>query len=77
MGWIIKSKIEMARSAFVKKSIILKFHDFSLSTNIRILRCYIFPILLYGAETWTLTKTLSKKNEALEMWLYRRILHIS
>lgn len=46
--------------------------------NITSIICYIFPILLYGAETWTnLTETLSKKIEALEMWLYRRILNIS
>lgn len=56
---------------------ILKCHDFLLGTKTRILRCYIFSIFLYGAETLTLTKTLSKKIEALEMWLYRRILNIS
>jgi len=50
---------------------------FSLGIKIKILRCYTFPILLYGAEIWTLTETLSKKIAALEMWLYRRILNIS
>jgi len=73
----VKRRIEMARGAFVKMSKIFKCHDFSLSTNIRILRCYIFPILLYGVETWTLTEALSKKIEASEMWLYRQILNIS
>lgn len=90
-GIEVKCRIEMAREAFVKMSKMLKCHDFSLGTKIRILKCYIFPILLYGAETWTLTdinmdinyeiwtltETLSKKILALEMWLFRRILNIS
>jgi len=49
-------------------------HDFSLGTKIRLPRCYIIPVLLYGAEIWTLTE--SKKIDALEMWPYRRILKI-
>uniref|UniRef100_A0A8D8RKM6 Uncharacterized protein n=1 Tax=Cacopsylla melanoneura TaxID=428564 RepID=A0A8D8RKM6_9HEMI len=40
------------------------------------LRCYIFSVLFYGAESWTLKEDLCKKLEAFEMWLYRRILKI-
>jgi len=50
-GMEVKCWIEMARGAFVKMSKELKCHDFSLGTKIRILRCYTFPILLYGART--------------------------
>ena len=51
--------------------------NLSLQTRIRIVRCYVFPVLLYGHEGWTLTKTLEKKLEAFEMWVYRRMLKIS
>lgn len=52
-------------------------HDFEPSTKIRLLRCYIYPILLYETETRTLTEILSKKIGTPEMWLYRLILKIS
>ncbi|CAG9837495.1 unnamed protein product [Diabrotica balteata] len=51
--------------------------DLSLPLKLRIVKCYIFPILLYSVEAWTLTETLTRKLEAFEMWVYRRILHIS
>jgi hypothetical protein len=49
----------MVRSVFVKISKIIKLQDFLPGTKIRILRCYIYRILLYVAETWILTETLS------------------
>ena len=51
--------------------------DLDLSLKIRMLRCYVFPILLYGCECWTLNPLLEKRIEAFEMYLYRRILRIS
>lgn len=50
---------------------------FSLELRLRMLRCYVFPILLYGSESWTLDISLENKIEAFEMYLYRRILRIS
>ncbi|KAL0838470.1 hypothetical protein ABMA28_016600 [Loxostege sticticalis] len=41
------------------------------------LRCYIWPILLYGCESWTIKEDLRKRVEAFEMWAYRRMLSIS
>ncbi|CAG9837530.1 unnamed protein product [Diabrotica balteata] len=56
---------------------LFKCHDLSMPIKIRLLRCYIFPILLYGVESWTLTYATYKKIEAFEMCLYCRILKIS
>lgn len=55
---------------------LFKSHDLNLTTKIRMLRCYVFPVLLYGAESWRLTQCYTEKLEAFEMWLYRRILKI-
>lgn len=73
----VRSRIEQARSAFIKMKTVLSNRDLQAELRIRVLRCYIFSILLYGAESWTLTKATSKKLEAFEMWAYRRILRIS
>lgn len=48
-----------------------------LPTKVRLLRCYVFSVLLYGVESWTLTEASMKKLQSFEMWCYRRILKIS
>lgn len=73
----IKSRIEKARAAFIQMSKLFKTHNLNLQLKLRLLRCYIFSILLYGVESWTLTEATTKKLEAFEMWTYRRILKIS
>ena len=56
---------------------ILISRNISIELRSLIAKCYIWSTLLYGAETWTLTKVTSDKLEAFEMWLYRRMLRIS
>jgi hypothetical protein len=72
----IKCRIGKSRNVFNSISASFKSHNLSLQLKIRLLRCYVFSTLLYGAETWTLTKATSNKLEAFELWLYRRILRV-
>lgn len=72
----ILARIEQARAAFVKMKKMLTSPGLSLDLRIRMVRCYIFPILLYGMESWTLHKETTKRLEAFEMWVYRRMLRI-
>uniref|UniRef100_A0A8D9AW28 Reverse transcriptase domain-containing protein n=1 Tax=Cacopsylla melanoneura TaxID=428564 RepID=A0A8D9AW28_9HEMI len=55
---------------------VFKSHNLTLDTKMRLLRCYVFSVLFYGVESWTLNETISNKLNAFEMWLYRRILKI-
>lgn len=73
----IKSRIEQARAAFLKMRKLICCPDLNLQLRMRIVRCYVLPVLLYGVEAWTLTQATVKKIEAFEMWIYRRILKIS
>lgn len=57
----VKQRIEKTRASFSYMSNIFKSHDLSTSIKIRLLRCYIFSVLLYGVESWTLTES-SMKN---------------
>ena len=43
----------------------------------RFIKCYVWSVLLYGCETWTMSTTDEKKIEAVEMWCYRRMLKLS
>ena len=51
--------------------------NLSLKLKIKMVRCYILPVLLYGVEAWTMTEALMRKLESFEMWIYWRILRIS
>ena len=48
-----------------------------LGTRIRLLKCYVWSTLLYGCETWTVSKTMEAHLQAAEMWFYRRMLKVS
>jgi len=51
--------------------------DLSLQLRIRMVRCYVFSVLLYGCESWTLDIQTEKRIEAFEMYIYRRMLRVS
>ena len=55
---------------------VLSSRNISLNTRMRLTKCYVWSTLLYGAETWTITKTLTKRIDAFEIWTYRRMLRI-
>ena len=73
----IRHRIACARAAFNKIRKVLCSHDLNFELKTRLLRCYVFSVLLYGVESWTLTVASMNKLEAFEMWTYRRILRIS
>lgn len=47
-----------------------------MKTRINVLKSYVWPIMLYGCETWTISKIMKAKLEAAEIWFYRRMLKI-
>ena len=73
----IKRRIMIARTTFTNMRTLLSCRGINLKTRLRAIKCYIWPTLLYGAETWTITKSLLSRLDAFEMWVYRRILKIS
>ncbi|XP_072386768.1 putative uncharacterized transposon-derived protein F52C9.6 isoform X1 [Diabrotica undecimpunctata] len=72
----IKTRIQMARQAFVKFRPLLCNQNLHFEIRYRMVKCYIWSILLYGMETWTLKKTSINKLEAFEMWSLRRMMRI-
>ena len=73
----IKIRIAKAKSSFSEMKSLLTSKELTLSLRKRLLNCYIYPIFLYGAETWTLTKAEEDKINAFEMWCLRRMGRIS
>lgn len=73
----IRRRIEMARSGFLNMRKFLCHPKLPISTRLRTLKCYIWSLLLYGCETWTLKQEDTKRLNAFEMWMYRRMLRVS
>ena len=73
----IRARIAMAKGRFEKMYKLFESKQISMKLKLRMINCYVYSILLYGCETWTLTKVLCDKLEACEMFFLRRIGKIS
>ena len=73
----IKRRIAIAKKKFIEKKCIFTNSKVSIETRKRYLKCYIWSVLLYGSESWTISAEMKRKLEAMEMWCYRRMLKIS
>jgi hypothetical protein len=67
----------MAKAAFNKKKKTLFTNTFDLEVRKKLVKCYVWSIALYGAETWTLRSVDQKNLESFEMWCWRRMEKIS
>ena len=73
----IETRIIIAKNAFTNMKSMLTNRNLDITTRTRTLKTYIWSVLLYGSETWTLTQKLKDRLQAAEMWFYRRMLRIS
>ena len=55
---------------------ILKSRDITLSTKVHLVKAMVFPVVMYGCESWTVKKTERQRIDAFEMWCWRRLLRI-
>ncbi len=72
----IKRRITMAKNSFMKLSPVFKNRNIRQTTKLRILQAYVWSILQYGCESWTLKRSLERRIEAAEMWLLRKMMRI-
>ena len=69
----IEKRSNIAKEKFSKMAGLLTSRKLKLSTKIRIVKCYVYSLFCYGCESWTLSKALEAKIEALEMYCFRRL----
>ena len=72
----IKKCLLLGRKAVTNLNSILKSRDVTLLTNICIVKAMIFPVVMYGCESWTVMKVESQRIDAFELWCWRRLLRI-
>ena len=55
---------------------LFKSRDVTLPTNVRLVKAMIFPVVMYGCESWTIKKAECRKIDAFELWCWRRLLRV-
>ena len=55
---------------------ILKSRDITLSTKVRLVKVMVFPVVIYGCESWTIKKAECRRIDAFELWCWRRVLRV-
>ena len=56
---------------------ILKSRDITLPTKVRLVKAVVFPVVMYGCESWTIKKGERRRIDAFELWCWRRLLRVS
>ena len=56
---------------------ILKSRDIALSTKVRLVKAMVFPVVMYGCESWTIMKAEHQRIDAFELWCWRRLLRVT
>ena len=72
----IKRRLLLGRKAVTNLDSILKSRDITLPTKIRLVKAMVFPIVMYGCESWTMKKAEHWRIDAFEPWCWRRRLRI-
>ena len=72
----IKRCLLLGRKAMTNLDSILKSRDISLPTKVRVVKAMIFPVVMYGCESWTIKKAEHRRIDAFELWCWRRLLRV-
>ena len=72
----IKRRLLLGRKVMTNLDSILKSRDIILSTKVHLVRAMVFPVVMYGCDGWTIKKAEPQRNDALELWCWRRLLQV-
>ena len=72
----IKRRLLLGRKVMTNLDSILKNRDITLSTKILLVKVMVFPVVMYGCESWTLKMIERRRIDAFELWCWRRLLRV-
>ena len=72
----IKKFLLLGRKVMTNLDSIFKSRDIILLTKVRLVKSMVFPVVMYGCESWTLNKAEHRKIDAFELWCWRRLLRV-
>ena len=72
----IKRRLLLGRKVMTNLDIILKSRDITLSTKVHLVKAVVFPVVMYGYESWTVKKAERRRIDAFELWCWRRLFRV-
>ena len=72
----IKQCLLLGRKAMIKLGSILKSRDITLPTKVHLIKAMVFPVVMYGCESWTIKKAEHLRIDAFELWCWRKLLRV-
>ena len=72
----IKRHLLLGRKAMMNLHSILKSRDITLRTKVCLVKAMVFPVVMYGCESWTIKKAENRRIDAFELWCWRRFLRV-
>ena len=72
----IKRCLLLGRKAMTNLDSILKSRDTALPTKVHLVKAVVFPVVMYGCESWTIKKAEHQRTDAFELWCWRRLLRV-
>ena len=72
----IKRRLLLGRKPMTNLDSVLKSRDITLSTKVCLVKAMVFPVVMYGCESWTIKKDDCQKIDAFELWCWRRLLRV-
>ena len=72
----IKRRLLLGRKVMTNLDSILKSRDITLPTKVRLVKAKVFPVVMYGCESWTVKKAERQRIDAFELWCWRRLLRV-
>ena len=72
----IKKYLLFGRKVMINLDSLLKGRDITLPTNICLVKAMVFPVVMYGCESWTIKKAECQRIDAFELWCWRRLLRV-
>ena len=72
----IKRRLLLRRKVLTNLDSILKSRDITLPTEVHLVKAMVFPVVMYGCESWTIKKDECQRIDAFELWCWRRLLRV-
>ena len=72
----IKRRLLLGRKVLTSLNSIFKSRDITLPTKVRLVKAVVFPVVMYGCESWTVKKAECQRIDGFELWCWRRLLRV-
>ena len=72
----IKGRLHLGKKVMTNIDSILKSRHITLPTKVRLFKAMVFPVVIYGCESWTVKKAERRRIDAFELWCWRRLLRV-